>query len=44
LVEIARKKGIEMPIAQAVGGILSGRINVDEAIAALMSRPLKAEI
>jgi glycerol-3-phosphate dehydrogenase (NAD(P)+) len=44
LVEIARKKGIEMPIAQAVGGILSGRINVEEAISSLLSRPLKAEI
>jgi glycerol-3-phosphate dehydrogenase (NAD(P)+) len=43
LVEIARKKGIEMPIAQAVGGILSGRINVEEAISSLLSRPLKAE-
>jgi glycerol-3-phosphate dehydrogenase (NAD(P)+) len=43
LVEIARKKGIEMPIAQAVGGILSGRINVQEAISGLLSRPLKAE-
>jgi glycerol-3-phosphate dehydrogenase (NAD(P)+) len=43
LVEIARKRHIEMPIAQAVGGILSGRINVDEAIAGLLSRPLKAE-
>ena len=43
LVEIARKKGIEMPISQAVGGILSGRINVEEAISGLLSRPLKAE-
>ncbi|HLL26411.1 MAG TPA: NAD(P)H-dependent glycerol-3-phosphate dehydrogenase [Xanthobacteraceae bacterium] len=43
LVEIARKKGIEMPIAQAVNGILSGRINVEEAISGLLSRPLKAE-
>ena len=43
LVEIARKRHIEMPIAQAVGGILAGRINVDEAIAGLLSRPLKAE-
>jgi glycerol-3-phosphate dehydrogenase (NAD(P)+) len=44
LVEIARKKGIEMPISQAVGGILSGRINVEEAISGLLSRPLKAEV
>jgi len=44
LVEIAGKKGIEMPIAQAVGGILAGRINVGEAISGLLSRPLRAEI
>ena len=44
LVEIAHKKGIEMPIAQAVGGILAGRINVGEAISGLLSRPLRAEI
>jgi len=44
LVEIARKKGIEMPISQAVGGILAGRINVEEAISGLLSRPLKAEV
>jgi len=43
LIEIARKQHIEMPIAQAVGGILAGRINVDEAIAGLLSRPLKGE-
>jgi glycerol-3-phosphate dehydrogenase (NAD(P)+) len=43
LVEIARKKDIEMPIAQAVGAILSDRINVNEAISGLLSRPLKAE-
>jgi len=43
LVEIARKKGVEMPIAEAVGAILSNRINVEEAISALLSRPLKAE-
>jgi glycerol-3-phosphate dehydrogenase (NAD(P)+) len=44
LVGIASKKDIEMPIAQAVGGILFGRINVQEAISSLLSRPLKAEI
>jgi len=44
LVEIAQKKGVEMPIAQAVAAILSDRINVEEAISGLLSRPLKAEI
>jgi glycerol-3-phosphate dehydrogenase (NAD(P)+) len=44
LLAIARKHGVEMPIAAAVAGILAGATKVDEAIAALLSRPLKAEI
>jgi glycerol-3-phosphate dehydrogenase (NAD(P)+) len=43
LVEIARKKGIEMPIAEAVDAVLGGKIQVDIAITALLSRPLRAE-
>jgi len=44
LVEIAKKKNVEMPIAQAVAAVLAGRITVEEAISGLLSRPLKAEI
>ncbi|HET6388983.1 NAD(P)H-dependent glycerol-3-phosphate dehydrogenase [Hyphomicrobium sp.] len=43
LVRLAREKGVEMPIAEAVHGIIQGRLHVDEAIASLMQRPLKAE-
>ncbi|HMK89281.1 MAG TPA: NAD(P)H-dependent glycerol-3-phosphate dehydrogenase [Methylocystis sp.] len=43
LVDIAREHGVEMPIAEAVNAILAGRIGVDDAIAALMTRPLRAE-
>lgn len=43
LVRLAHEKGVEMPIAEAVHGIIEGRLLVDEAITALMQRPLKAE-
>ena len=43
VVGLARAKGVEMPIAEAVHGIIEGRISVDEAITNLMLRPLKAE-
>jgi glycerol-3-phosphate dehydrogenase len=32
-----------MPIAQAVADIVAGRVAVDAAIGALLSRPLKSE-
>ena len=35
--------GIEMPIARAVADIVAGRLDVDSAIAQLLSRPFKAE-
>ncbi|MEQ1651770.1 MAG: NAD(P)H-dependent glycerol-3-phosphate dehydrogenase [Hyphomicrobium sp.] len=43
VVDLARKKGIEMPIAEAVHAIIEGRMSVEDAITALMLRPLKAE-
>jgi glycerol-3-phosphate dehydrogenase (NAD(P)+) len=43
LVRLAREKGVDMPIAEAVHGIIEGRLTVEEAITALMQRPLKAE-
>lgn len=43
VVDLARQKGIEMPIAEAVHAIIEGRISVEDAITALMLRPLKAE-
>ena len=43
LVELAGRAGIEMPIAEAVAGVVAGTRDVESAIEALMSRPLKAE-
>ncbi len=43
LVELARAAEVDMPIAEAVAAVVAGRATVDEAIAALLSRPLKAE-
>jgi glycerol-3-phosphate dehydrogenase (NAD(P)+) len=42
-VRVAREKGIEMPITEAVHAIVEGRVTVDDAIAGLMQRPFKAE-
>jgi glycerol-3-phosphate dehydrogenase (NAD(P)+) len=44
LVEMAAARGIDMPIAQAVHSVVSGAATVDEAIGALLSRPLRAEV
>lgn len=43
VVALARQKNIEMPIAEAVHAIIEERISVEDAITALMTRPLKAE-
>jgi glycerol-3-phosphate dehydrogenase (NAD(P)+) len=43
LVEMAAARGIDMPIAKAVHAVISGETTVDEAIEALLSRPLRAE-
>jgi glycerol-3-phosphate dehydrogenase (NAD(P)+) len=43
LLQRARAKGVEMPVAEAVADILAGRRTVPETVAALMARPLKSE-
>lgn len=40
---LAAKKDVEMPIAQAVADVLNGRQQINQALATLMSRPLKRE-
>lgn len=40
---LARKVGVEAPICEAVAAILAGEVEVDAAIAGLLSRPLKSE-
>ncbi len=43
LLDLARARHVEMPIATSVAAILGGRIDVDRAIGALLARPQKAE-
>ena len=43
LVDLARKKGVEMPIAESVAQVLAGTRTVPQILEALMARPLKAE-
>ncbi len=42
-VRLARAKGVEMPITEAVLAVVEGRAGVDDAISELMQRPIKAE-
>jgi glycerol-3-phosphate dehydrogenase (NAD(P)+) len=43
LVEMARAREIEMPIAAAVAAVLDGRLDIDAAIESLLTRPFRAE-
>jgi glycerol-3-phosphate dehydrogenase (NAD(P)+) len=43
LVELASRKGIEMPISAAVAAVLAGKLKIDAAIEALLMRPFRAE-
>lgn len=43
LVAMADARGVEVPLSRAVLAIIEGRMSVDDTIAALMQRPLKAE-
>jgi glycerol-3-phosphate dehydrogenase (NAD(P)+) len=43
LMALARAKNIDMPIAEAVEKILSGAWTLDQAVDALMNRPIKSE-
>lgn len=41
--QLARSKGIEMPICEAVAAVIEGEISVDDAILALLMRPVGLE-
>ena len=43
VVRAATERGIELPICESVHGIVQGKLTVDQAIEALLSRPFKAE-
>jgi glycerol-3-phosphate dehydrogenase (NAD(P)+) len=44
LVEMARAKEVDMPVAEAVDDVLAGRLDIEGAIARLLARPTGAEI
>ena len=43
LARLAREKGIDMPIVEAVDALIDGSANVDQVLGALLSRPPKPE-
>ncbi len=43
LVALARRREVEMPVAEAVAGLVAGTLQLDDAIGGLLSRPLRAE-
>ena len=43
LARLAREKGVDMPIVDAVDALIAGRADVDEVLGALLSRPPKPE-
>jgi glycerol-3-phosphate dehydrogenase (NAD(P)+) len=43
LLEMARDRGVEMPISSAVAALLDEKLSVSEAIESLLTRPLRAE-
>jgi glycerol-3-phosphate dehydrogenase (NAD(P)+) len=43
LVDMARARDVEMPIAAAVAAVLDGALTIEAAIEALLARPLRAE-
>lgn len=43
LVELAQAHGVDMPVAEAIDALLARRMNVDEAIESLLTRPFRSE-
>jgi glycerol-3-phosphate dehydrogenase (NAD(P)+) len=43
LLEMARERGVDMPISSAVAAVIAEKLSVDAAIESLLARPLKAE-
>jgi glycerol-3-phosphate dehydrogenase (NAD(P)+) len=42
--ELAKKRGVDMPIVAAVNAVLNHKADIDQTIGALLARPLKNEI
>jgi len=43
LARLARDKGVDMPIVEAVDALIAGRADVDQLLDDLLSRPPRAE-
>ena len=43
LARLARERGIDMPIVDAVDALIAGRANIDQVLEALLSRPPRSE-
>ena len=43
LTRLAKEKGVDMPIVDAVDALIAGRANVDQVLDALLTRPPRAE-
>jgi glycerol-3-phosphate dehydrogenase (NAD(P)+) len=43
LARLAREKGVDMPIVDAVDALIAGRANVDQVLGELLTRPPRAE-
>ena len=43
LLEMARRRDVDMPISAAVAAVLTGQMSVDQAIESLLARPIRAE-
>ncbi len=43
LLDMARERGVDMPISEAVAAVLNEQMSVDAAIESLLTRPLRAE-
>ena len=44
VVTVAARNGVEMPISEAVAGVLEERLKVKDLASMLLSRDLKAEV
>jgi glycerol-3-phosphate dehydrogenase (NAD(P)+) len=44
LLDMARARDVDMPIAAAVAAVLAEQMNVDEAIDSLLARPIRSEV
>jgi glycerol-3-phosphate dehydrogenase (NAD(P)+) len=43
LIELAHERGVDMPIADCVQGLIEGSLDVKAAVSALLGRPPKGE-